>query len=255
MAHYPSRIREPQRETQTSLHVYMPRVFRCWVSLAVRCTTLHMVGKQHCPSPRGARYFTPVERMCFCVSYPVSSSGCQEFPGSRASSPAPKHIPPPRVQIFRFFTRTKHPVRLDVDLNAGDRETEIIYYGIMIPSPITPPKTPDIRDSFAGSRGDFEIPTRATTSIRGGESVALRRLAGIRRVSLRFRSQRRVLGPLILQPRPLWVRVRSRSEAQINDGLESSEITVSLMKFGCLGPREFHWRCQGLYNQVESGRR
>lgn len=39
-----------------------------------------------------------------------------------------------------MFTRTEHPVHRDVDLNAGEYETEVTCYGIMISSPITPPK-------------------------------------------------------------------------------------------------------------------
>jgi len=37
-----------------------------------------------------------------------------------------------------MFARREHPVRPDVALNAVGPETEVICYGIMIPSPITP---------------------------------------------------------------------------------------------------------------------
>lgn len=63
----------------------------------------------------------------------------------------------------------------------------------------------------------------------------------VRSVSLLSRSQRRVLRPLILQPRPFWYVCARGSEFQTYDGLESSEITqLPYMKFGC--PREFLWR-------------
>lgn len=42
------------------------------------------------------------------------------------------HIPSPTSTDTRTVTRTKHPVRRNVDLNAGERKTEVTCYGIMI---------------------------------------------------------------------------------------------------------------------------
>ena len=103
-------------------------------------------------------------------------------------SPVPQHVSLSGSTDVPMFTRTEHPVHCDTDLNPDGRETEVTCYGILIPSPITPPKNTlcNNPDSFVGSKEDFEISTLeelglpfATTSIRGGESEALRRLARV----------------------------------------------------------------------------
>lgn len=39
-----------------------------------------------------------------------------------------------------MFTRTEHPVHRNVDVNVGERETEVACHGSVICSPITTPK-------------------------------------------------------------------------------------------------------------------
>jgi cryptochrome len=74
-----------------------------------------------------------------CQMNVVLPQAVRNFPAPERPLPLPKYIPPPEGTMF---TRMKHPGHLDVDLSAGDRETLVICYDIMIPSPITPRKTP-----------------------------------------------------------------------------------------------------------------
>lgn len=79
---------EKDSATQTSNNVYLPRVFRCgypktYVVRPFRPWWIHMAGKQRCPSPRGARSFTPVKQMGLRVLRPrffLRLSGTSRLP-------------------------------------------------------------------------------------------------------------------------------------------------------------------------------
>ena len=125
-----------------------------------------MVGKHRCSFPHGTRYFTTrLHKWVYMSHAPPLVSFPQAVRYLLAPDrplPLPKHIPSLGSIDIPKFTRTEHPVHRNVDLNAGERETEVICYGIMIPSPIKHTKPPDDLknlDSCVGSRGDFEIPT------------------------------------------------------------------------------------------------
>lgn len=84
----------------------------------------------------GHTYFTSV---WVCTSYsPSLPQAARKIPAPDRPLPPPKHIPPPGDTDIPMFSRPEYSVNRHVALNAVGRETEVICYGIMIPSPITP---------------------------------------------------------------------------------------------------------------------
>ncbi|KAH7926248.1 hypothetical protein BV22DRAFT_1104439 [Leucogyrophana mollusca] len=133
----------------------------------------------------------------------------------------PPSLPPPGNTTLIPFSRKDHPVANGVDVNEDDRETVVTCY-----------------DTLAGRDGDFSIPTLeelglppATTSIRGGETEALKRLEAYcadKAQVARF--------------------AKPKTSPAEFDPPATTQLSPYL-KFGCLGSREFLWRVRDTISQ------
>ncbi|KAF9459758.1 FAD binding domain of DNA photolyase-domain-containing protein [Collybia nuda] len=140
--------------------------------------------------------------------------------------PAPTTFPPLGDTSFsQAYPSLDVPIDYSTDLNNGIRNREVTCF-----------------DTFSGPKGDFGVPaidelglSRPTTSIRGGESEALRRLAV-------FCADKD--------------RVAHFSKPQTSPAeFDPPETTLlsPFLKFGCLSVHEFFWRVRDTVASWEGG--
>ncbi|KAF7972152.1 hypothetical protein HWV62_11133 [Athelia sp. TMB] len=138
-------------------------------------------------------------------------SAAQKLPEPVRPSPAPNVIPPPgNISLPEFSYFEDRPV----DLNIETRVSHITVY-----------------NTIAGPNGDFATPTmeelglpEASTSIKGGETEALRRLTA-------YCADRERVATF----------AKPKTSPAAFDPPETTLLSPYL-KFGCLGSREFLWR-------------
>lgn len=99
-------------------------------------------GNHAVPLACGVRCFTPVQANRSVLSSFFCPRAAKNLPAPDRPLPPHRHLPSLASTDIPTFTRTEHPVHRDINRNAGGRETEVTCYGITLPSPITPPKTP-----------------------------------------------------------------------------------------------------------------
>ncbi|KAK7036626.1 hypothetical protein VNI00_011559 [Paramarasmius palmivorus] len=145
-------------------------------------------------------------------------SAVKKLPEPSRPLPAPKSLPPPgdtdATNLRVPKTSREEHTNSDFDMNAETRVGQVTCY-----------------DSIAGPSHNFEIPTmeelglpEATTSIRGGEKEALRRLQEF--------CENKEQVALFAKPKT--------SPAEFDP--PATTLLSPYLKFGCLGVHEFLWR-------------